>query len=45
MLPFWFRFIRLRIMLNMVGLFVFGPLIALSGAWVWHTFIISPPGH
>jgi hypothetical protein len=37
--------ILVRAVLKMAGLFVFGPLAALSGAWVWHTFIISPPGH
>jgi hypothetical protein len=30
---------------KMVGLLVFFPLAWLAGAWVWHTFIISPPGY
>ncbi len=37
--------ILVRAVFKMAGFFVFGPLAVLSGAWVWHTFIISPPGH
>ena len=35
----------LRGLSKIAGLFVFGPLAGLVGAWFWHTFIISPPGY
>ena len=30
---------------KLAGRFIFGPLIALALAWLWHTFVISPPGY
>jgi hypothetical protein len=35
--------ILLRGLSKMAGLLIFSPLAVLAGAWVWHTFIISPP--
>jgi hypothetical protein len=37
--------IAFRGLSKVVGLVVVGPLAGLAGAWVWHTFIISPPGY
>jgi hypothetical protein len=37
--------ILVRGLSKMAGLFIFGPLAGLAGAWVWHTFIISPPSY
>ncbi len=37
--------IAIRGLSKMAALGVFGPLAGLAVAWVWHTFIISPPGY